>query len=89
LYWFHRSTRLQQLKSSSVESVAEDLAEAGVAEQRDLSVARIDPASDLIEGDSAQLWLETRRVHFFDADSGENLLKAEDELAVAGANATA
>jgi multiple sugar transport system ATP-binding protein len=37
-------------------------------------VARLDASSTLQEGQPAKLWLDTRRVHLFDADTGERLL---------------
>jgi multiple sugar transport system ATP-binding protein len=36
-------------------------------------VARFDPATRLTEGDHAEIWVDTRRVHVFDPDTGENL----------------
>src|SRR3954470_21217054 len=35
--------------------------------------ARLDPASRVREGDDAQLWLDVRRIHLFDPDTGENI----------------
>jgi hypothetical protein len=57
------------------------LREAGVREeQEELTVARVDPASDVAEGDDAEFWIDTNRVYYFDADTGENLLHIEDEM---------
>jgi multiple sugar transport system ATP-binding protein len=36
-------------------------------------VARFDPATRLTEGDHADIWVDTRRVHVFDPDTGQNL----------------
>jgi multiple sugar transport system ATP-binding protein len=36
-------------------------------------VARFDPATRLTEGDHAEIWVDTRRVHVFDPDTGQNL----------------
>jgi multiple sugar transport system ATP-binding protein len=67
--------------SSGLREVATELGEAGVrAEHEELVVARIDPASDIAEGDEAEFWLDTSRIHYFDAETGENLLRAADEL---------
>ena len=43
-------------------------------EHDELTIARIDPASEISEGNEAEFWLDTRRIHYFDADTGENLL---------------
>jgi multiple sugar transport system ATP-binding protein len=37
-------------------------------------VARIDPASSLVKGQEAELWLDTRRILLFDPGTGRNLL---------------
>ena len=47
-------------------------------EHEALTIARIDPASEIAEGDEAELWLDTSRVHYFDPESGENLVPVED-----------
>jgi multiple sugar transport system ATP-binding protein len=68
-------------RSSGLQDVAGELREAGVREEHDeLTVARIDPASDISEGSETEFWLDVTRIHYFDADSGENLLKRADEL---------
>jgi len=36
-------------------------------------VARLNPASRVREGEQAQLWVDTSRVHLFDPETGENL----------------
>jgi multiple sugar transport system ATP-binding protein len=73
--------------SSGLQAVADELREIGVREEHEaLTIARIDPASEIAEGDEAELWLDTTRVHYFDADSGENLVPVE-ERTPAGATA--
>jgi len=67
--------------SSGLREVASELREAGVrAEEEEQTVARIDPASDVADGDDAEFWIDTNRVYYFDADSGENLLQIEDQM---------
>ena len=67
--------------SSGLREVASELREAGVREeQEELTVARIDPASEVAEGDDAEFWIDTNRVYYFDADTGANLLHVEDEM---------
>ncbi len=59
---------------SNLHEVADELAEVGVrAPEEQLTVARIDPASEVAQGEEADIWLDTARVHYFDADTGENL----------------
>jgi multiple sugar transport system ATP-binding protein len=66
---------------SGLSDVAEELQDAGVrAEHEALTVARIDPASDVSEGDRATFWLDTSRIHYFDADSGENLVPRDQDV---------
>ncbi len=70
---------------TSLHDVADELAEIGVrAPEEQLTVARIDPASEVTEGKEADIWLDTGRVHFFDADTGENLALTRSEPAATG-----
>jgi multiple sugar transport system ATP-binding protein len=63
------------VESAGLRDVAEELGEAGVRQEHDeLTIARIDPASEISEGSEAEFWLDTRRIHYFDAETGENLL---------------
>jgi multiple sugar transport system ATP-binding protein len=70
------------VESGAVESdqlaelVSERLEETGVPEVREGQeqiVARLDPASRIKRGDTAQLWADTSKLHLFDAESGERL----------------
>jgi multiple sugar transport system ATP-binding protein len=62
-------------QSAGLRDVAEELGESGVRQEHDeLTIARIDPASEITEGSDAEFWLDIRRVHYFDAETGENLL---------------
>jgi multiple sugar transport system ATP-binding protein len=66
---------------SGLADVADELQDAGVrAEHEALTVARIDPASDVAESDEATFWLDTTRIHYFDADSGENLVPRDQDV---------
>ncbi len=43
-------------------------------------VARLDPASRVREGEEAQLWVDTSRLHLFDPETGDSLnYQAQDE----------
>jgi len=70
------------VESGGVESdqladlVEERLEETGVPEVREGQeqiVARLDPASKIKRGDTAELWADTSKLHLFDAESGERL----------------
>jgi multiple sugar transport system ATP-binding protein len=65
--------------SQGLSDVADELSEAGVRPAHDeLTVARIDPASEINQGDEAELWLDVSRLHYFDSDTGENLFLARE-----------
>jgi multiple sugar transport system ATP-binding protein len=44
--------------------------------------ARIDRSSDIAEGDDAELWLDTRAIHLFDVETGDNLTRRHDDAVV-------
>jgi multiple sugar transport system ATP-binding protein len=56
------------------EELAELAADAGTAEVPSAGegkiVARLDPASRVRQGEEAELWVDTSRIHFFDAATG-------------------
>jgi multiple sugar transport system ATP-binding protein len=73
----HFAVRKEEISidSAGLRDVADELGEAGVRQAHDeLTIARIDPASEVTEGSEAEFWLDTRRIHYFDAETGENLL---------------
>ena len=37
-------------------------------------VVNLDPISTVREGESAEMWIDTSRMHLFDPESGANLL---------------
>jgi multiple sugar transport system ATP-binding protein len=66
-----------KVESEHLTEVAEDagLGEVPSAQAGDTSlVARLNEMSEISEGDEVELWLDTRRLHFFDPESGENLV---------------
>jgi multiple sugar transport system ATP-binding protein len=42
----------------------------------DTVVARLDPESRVKQGEEAELWVDTSRIHFFDASDGRSLTAA-------------
>ena len=41
-------------------------------------VARLDPASQVKEGETARLWMDTTKLHLFDGEDGRNLTGSEE-----------
>jgi multiple sugar transport system ATP-binding protein len=75
--YFHlEGTRVESEHLSEVAADA-GLSEVPSAQAGDTSlVARLNEMSEIREGDEIELWLDTRRLHLFDPDSGENLAGA-------------
>ncbi|MFL5837437.1 MAG: ABC transporter ATP-binding protein [Solirubrobacteraceae bacterium] len=65
----------EQLSSRELQELAEDAGTAEVpsAGEAGQVVARLDPASTTAEGQETELWLDTTKVHLFDAGSGKRL----------------
>jgi multiple sugar transport system ATP-binding protein len=65
-------------KGAESEHLAELAADAGTAElnsedERHQAVTRLNPASAIKAGQTARLWLDTAKLHFFDPASGDSL----------------
>src|SRR3954452_5879398 len=76
----HFSVQRGEAASRGLSDVADELSDAGVRQaHEELTVARVDPASEISEHDEAEFWLDVSRLHYFDAESGENLMTAHDE----------
>ena len=65
----------EALSSQELQELAEDAGTAEVpsAGEAGQVVARLEPASKAAEGQEAELWLDTTKVHLFDAASGQRL----------------
>jgi multiple sugar transport system ATP-binding protein len=61
--------------AAGMAELARELDQEDVRTESDESqvVARLDPASQVRESVETQLWLDLRRIHLFDPESGENL----------------
>jgi multiple sugar transport system ATP-binding protein len=60
----------EDLRELAEDAGAGDLTESG---EGDRIVARLDPASHVVEGSETELWIDTRRLHLFDRESGRSL----------------
>jgi multiple sugar transport system ATP-binding protein len=65
----------EELSSQELQELAEDAGTAEVpsAGEAGQVVARLEPASKAAEGQETELWLDTTKVHLFDASSGRRL----------------
>jgi len=65
----------ETVSSQELQELAEDAGTADVpsAGEAGQVVARLEPASKAAEGQEAELWLDTSKVHLFDASNGQRL----------------
>ncbi len=65
----------KQSNRAELDELARELEQESLHGDTDESqvVARLDPASRVKEGEEAQLWVDTRRVHLFDPETGDSL----------------
>jgi multiple sugar transport system ATP-binding protein len=61
---------------TELEELARDSGRADTGSTTETVVARLDPASRITEGEYARLWIDGRKLHVFDPDSGRNLTLA-------------
>ena len=61
------------MDAAELTELARDAGRADSGGTGETVVARFDPATRLSEGDHAEIWVDTRRVHVFDPDTGQNL----------------
>jgi multiple sugar transport system ATP-binding protein len=63
----------QDVSSAELEELARDSGQADTGASADQVVARLDAATRVREGDTAQLWADIRKIHVFDPANGSNL----------------
>jgi multiple sugar transport system ATP-binding protein len=63
----------QAANVAELEELAKDSGRADTGGSGETVVARLDPASRVIEGEAARLWVDARKLHVFDPASGRNL----------------
>jgi multiple sugar transport system ATP-binding protein len=69
--------------TAKTDQLADLAADSGAAElgSAETVTARLDPTTQIKEGDSAELWADTASMHIFDPDTGENLTLGADKPA--------
>jgi multiple sugar transport system ATP-binding protein len=74
------TTEHEGVSSKELEELAQDAGTAEVpgADQGQV-VARLDPASDVAEGQEAELWYDAAKLHLFEAESGRSLRAESSE----------
>jgi multiple sugar transport system ATP-binding protein len=63
----------QAANVAELEELARDSGRADTGGATETVVARLDPASRIIEGESGRLWVDVRKLHVFDPATGRNL----------------
>jgi multiple sugar transport system ATP-binding protein len=70
----HFSVQHEGVQSEELAELAQDSGAADVpGGGGDTVVARLDPASSVAQGKESELWVDTSRIHFFDAGDGRAL----------------
>ncbi len=69
-------------RSAELEELAADSGRADTGSDADQIVARLDAATQVKEGETATLWVDTRPIHIFDPATGANLSLASKETGV-------
>jgi multiple sugar transport system ATP-binding protein len=77
----------QAVNVAELEELARDSGRAA-AGSTETVVARLDPATRITEGETAQLWVDMREVHVFDPGSGQNLTLTDGVPGASSASAT-
>jgi multiple sugar transport system ATP-binding protein len=70
-------------ESAELEELARDSGRAEIGAEADQMVARLDAATQIKEGETATLWVDTRPMHVFDPRTGANLTRQEVSAAAA------
>jgi multiple sugar transport system ATP-binding protein len=68
----------QAANVAELEELARDSGRADIGGTTETVVARLDPASRIIEGESARLWVDVRKIHVFDPTSHRNITLGDD-----------
>lgn len=75
-YYAYFQVQAERVSSRELDELAQDAGAADLPSTGGGSqiVARLDAASTVREGEEAQLWFDSRKLHLFDPESGANLI---------------
>jgi multiple sugar transport system ATP-binding protein len=65
---------------AELDELAEDSGATDTGGANDQVTARLDAATKIHEGDTAELWVDSRKIHVFDSDSGKSFNPALDAV---------
>jgi multiple sugar transport system ATP-binding protein len=71
------SKEIGKVETAELEELARDSGRADVGTSAETVVARLDPATEITEGQKTELWLDVRPVHVFDPATGKNLTRGD------------
>jgi multiple sugar transport system ATP-binding protein len=78
------SKEIGKVETAELEELARDSGRADAGTSAETVVARLDPASQITEGQDTELWLDVRSVHVFDPATGKNLTRGDSRSPAAG-----
>jgi multiple sugar transport system ATP-binding protein len=86
LYAHFSVTSDETIESQELRELAEDAGggEVPMAGEEGRIVARLDPQSQVRQGEEAELWVDASRLHLFDPDDGRSLTTAKEGPAATG-----
>jgi multiple sugar transport system ATP-binding protein len=85
VFVYFAQERGQAMDVAQLAELAQDSGRADTGASGDTVVARLDTATRVREGQEAELWADTRSMHIFDPDTGDNLTAGAEPAVAAGA----
>ena len=79
------SQELGGVDAAELTELARDSGRADTGSGAETVVARFDPATRISEGDNTEVWVDVRRLHVFDPDTGKNLTMGDSGSPASGA----
>jgi multiple sugar transport system ATP-binding protein len=73
VYFTLEDSEAEALHSAELEELAQDSGRADTGANEEQIVARLDTATTVREGAQSELWADSRKIHVFDPQTGENL----------------
>jgi multiple sugar transport system ATP-binding protein len=78
------SKEIGKVETAELAELAQDSGRADTGGSAETVVARLDPATQITEGQNTELWVDVRAVHVFDPATGKNLTRGESDSPAAG-----